>query len=103
MAGEREGITHSLYVRFGIRMMLAVAGAVLLFLVLQSVGRIALDSYFSHSGYARKENYRRLKNLQSYIRENGISIGETDRIGEWVKKQELVSVQIYKGEVLLYD
>ncbi|NBI71978.1 HAMP domain-containing protein [Clostridiaceae bacterium] len=103
MAGEREGITHSLYVRFGIRMMLAVAGAVLLFLVLQSVGRIALDSYFSHSGYARKENYRRLKNLQSYIRENGISIGETDRIGEWVKKQEMVSVQIYEGEVLLYD
>lgn len=75
MAGERKGIPHSLYVRFGIRMMLAVAGAVLLFLVLQSVGRIALDFYFSHSGYVRKENYRRLKNLQSYIRE--IQILET--------------------------
>lgn len=84
-------------------MIAALLSSAALFVFLQSTGKALLDSYYVQSGYLKKENNRRLEAFQTFISRENVSIMDTDKIAAWVKSQSVVSLQIYKGEVLLYD
>lgn len=94
---------NSMYFRFGIWIIAALLSSVTLFVFLQSTGKTLLDSYYVQSGYLKKENNRRLEAFQTFINKEEVSILDTDKIAAWVKEQSVVSLQIYKGEVLQYD
>ncbi len=94
---------NSMYFRFGIWIIAALLSSVTLFVFLQSTGKALLDSYYVQSGYLKKENNRRLEAFQTFINKEEVSILDTDKIAAWVKEQSVVSLQIYKGEVLQYD
>lgn len=94
---------NSLYVSFGIRLLAAMGTALLLFAFLHITGRVVLDAYFTRSDYVREENGRRLEKFRKFIEKNQIAITDTGRIAEWVKEQSVISIQIYRGETLLYD
>ena len=94
---------NSMYFRFGVCIVTAFLSAVVLFVSLQSAGKALLDNYYIQRGYLQKENNRRLKAFQSFISKEKISIMDTDKIADWVKKQSVVSLQVYKGDTLLYD
>lgn len=94
---------NSMYFRFGVSIIVALLSSVVLFVLLQSAGKAFLDTYYIQSGYLQKENNRRLEAFQTFINKEKISILDTDKIAEWVKKQSVVSLQVYKGDTLLYD
>lgn len=94
---------NSMYFRFGVWIIAALLSSVALFAFLQSTGKTLLDSYYVQSGYLKKENNRRLEAFQTFINKEDVSILDTDKIAAWVKEQSVVSLQIYKGEVLQYD
>lgn len=83
--------------------MAAFLSAVVLFAFLQSMGKALLDSYYVQSGYLQKENNRRLEAFQRFISKEEVSILDENKIAAWVKKQSVVSLQIYREGALLYD
>ena len=91
---------NSMYFRFGVWIIAALLSSVALFVFLQSTGKTLLASYYVQSGYLKKENNRRLEAFQTFINKEDVSILDTDKIAAWVKEQSVVSLQIYKGEVL---
>ena len=93
---------NSMYFRFGVCVITALLSAVVLFVSLQSAGKALLDSYYIQSGYLQKENNRRLEAFQKFINKEKVSILDTDKIADWVKKQSVVSLQVYRGNTLLY-
>ena len=94
---------NSMYFRFGVWTIAALLSSVVLFVFLQSTGKTLLASYYVQSGYLKKENNRRLEAFQTFINKENVSILDMDKIAAWVKEQSVVSLQIYKGEVLQYD
>ena len=92
-----------MYFRFGVWTIAALLSSVVLFVFLQSTGKTLLASYYVQSGYLKKENNRRLEAFQTFINKENVSILDMDKIAGWVKEQSVVSLQIYKGEVLQYD
>lgn len=84
-------------------MIAALIIAALFFCVIQFLGNMAVESFFSGISYVQRENNRRVKQLQDFVREKKISLTEIDRIADWVKKQNIITIQIYKDGMLVYD
>ena len=62
-----------------------------------------LDYYFSHSDYAETQTQKSIDELQDYIEKNNVNTTDGEALTRWVKRQSIVSMQIYKNNVLTYD
>ena len=95
--------TNSIYYRFLKLLALAFVTAALFFLLLNQGGEKLLDYYFTKTNYMERENARRYNDLRDYVKKNKLSTEDTDRLAEWVRRQEVVWMQMYRDHILLYD
>lgn len=77
--------------------------AALFFLLLNQGGEKLLDYYFTKTNYMERENARRYNDLRDYVKKNKLFTEDTDRLAEWVRRQEVVWMQMYRDHILLYD
>ena len=84
-------------------MAIALIAAAVLFIVIQIFGNMAVETYFSRTNYVQRENNRRVGQLQKFVREKKIALEDIDKIAEWVTKQNVITLQIYKDNMLVYD
>ncbi len=94
--------TSRLTMRFGALLLLALFSAAVFFTVLRFGGAAFLESYFEQTEFQQKCNEKRVSNLQSYIKKNGLSTKDTARITKWTKMQPMILLEIYRSNVLLY-
>lgn len=92
----------SLAAQFGLLLLLALTVAGLLFAALRFGGGAILNAYFARSGFQERYDQSRVRELQAYIEKNGISARDTARLTQWVKRQPLILLEIYRANVLLY-
>ncbi|MDO4307807.1 MAG: HAMP domain-containing sensor histidine kinase [Eubacteriales bacterium] len=78
-----------------------ISGAV--FTLLYGMGECLVDDYYSNSDYIEKKNEKYIGKLQEYVRKNRLSTENAEELTEWVKKQRVLSVQVYKNNHLTYD
>ena len=81
----------------------AVLVAGLFFVLLNQAGYRLITSCFSDSGYVEKMSGKYIDDLQEYIDDNQVASNDSGKLTAWVKKQKVVSIQIYKDEILTYD
>lgn len=93
----------SIYLRL-VRLLLAAAlcAVVSYFLMDAATGEI-VTQYWRRSGYAQRENKKKMDQFQEYISDNEIAGTDTERITEWVKEHYPVSLQIYRDNIVIYD
>lgn len=53
--------------------------------------------------YMEREDQRRIDRLQAYVTKQGLSSSDASEVTEWVDKQSVVAIQVYKGGYLVYD
>ena len=95
--------THSLYFLL-IKLLTGAMGiSVVFFLVLQAISENALDRFYSSSSYAEKKDEYYIQSLQSYVTDRYLSVKDTEEISAWVRQQKVLYIQIYMGNVLVYD
>lgn len=94
---------ESIYVRLLKLLVLAGAISCLFFFVVNRAGDAFVDSYYRNSNYEEKEDRKYLSRLQSYVSDNQISARDTKMLKAWVDKQKIISLQVYRDNVLLYD
>ena len=95
--------TSSIYYRFLKLLALAFITASLFFLLLNWSGTKLLDSYFTKTDYMERENLRRVEDFREYVAKNKLSSDDMEKLTEWVRRQEVVWMQIYRDHILLYD
>lgn len=93
----------SIYFRLIRLLLLAAVVSAAGFLILNAVVEKRIERYVSNPDYREKENNARIGNLQDYVRKNGISTGDRTDLDEWVKKQAVLSLQVYRNSILMYD
>lgn len=84
-------------------MLLAFAAAGICFFALSTVGDILIGHYFQNSDFVEKESGKRIEALQQYVTEQRISASDSGKLTEWVRKQKVIYIQIYKGNTMVYD
>lgn len=93
----------SIYFRLFRVLILAAVVSAACFMILNTVVEKRIDRYVSNPDYREQENNARIESLQDYVRRNGISTGDWEALDEWVKKQAVLSLQVYRNSILMYD
>lgn len=77
--------------------------AVVAFFCLDLVGASLVDKYLEKSDYIEQKNQEYIERLQKYIDREQFSSKDAVQLNSWVKAQKILSVRIYKDEILVYN
>lgn len=77
--------------------------SMIFFAVLKMVGEYAIHYFVANTDYMEQEDNKKVAQLQAYIRENNISIVDTEQLTKWVEEQSVVMVQVYRNGFIVYD
>lgn len=102
MENVREKM-HSLYFKLAGLLLAAVAVSGLFFVVINYAGEQMITKIFSDSSHIEKLSEAYIQDLQDYIDETKAASNDSEKLTEWVRKQKIVSIQVYKDEILTYD
>ena len=94
---------HSLYFKLAGLLLAAVAVSGLFFVVINYAGEQMITKIFSDSSHIEKLSEAYIQDLQDYIDETKAASNDSEKLTEWVRKQKIVSIQVYKAEILTYD
>ena len=94
---------HSLYFKLAGVLLAAVAVSGLFFVVINYAGEQMITKIFSDSSHIEKLSEAYIQDLQDYIDETKAASNDSEKLTEWVRKQKIVSIQVYKDEILTYD
>lgn len=103
MNKSKTAKTSSIYYRFLKLLVMAFLVAVLFFVLLNRSGTLLLNSYFTKTDYMERENQRRVEDFRDYVKKNQLTSEDAEKLTEWVRRQEVVWMQIYRDHILLYD
>lgn len=94
---------ESIYVQ--LLKLLVLAGAVsgFFFLTANWAGDSLLNWFYLSSNYEEKKNEEYIGKLQEYVVRNQLSTGDTRELTDWVKRQRVISLQLYRSGILVYD
>lgn len=94
---------HSLYFKLAGLLLAAVAVSGLFFVVINYAGEQMITKIFSDSSHIEKLSEAYIQDLQDYIDETKAVSNDSEKLTEWVRKRKIVSIQVYKDEILTYD
>ena len=94
---------HSLYFKLAGLLLAAVAVSGLFFVVINYAGEQMITKIFSDSSHIEKLSEAYIQDLQDYIDETKAASNDSEKLTEWVRKRKIVSIQVYKDEILTYD
>ena len=94
---------HSLYFKLAGLLLAAVAVSGLFFVVINYAGEQMITKIFSDSSHIEKLSEAYIQDLQDYIDETKAASNDSEKLTEWVRKRKIVSIQVYKNEILTYD
>lgn len=93
----------SLYVELAALLIIAAIASGVLFFGLTLAGEAIVSSYYSGSDYVQKKNEAYISRLQEHVSENRISSGDAERLKEWVKKQRVIAIEVYKDKKEVFN
>lgn len=73
------------------------------FVALNAVGEYTIRYFVMNTDYMEREDSKKISRLQTYITENQVSTSDSEKLTKWVKKQSVVTIQIYKNGYIIYD
>ena len=94
---------NSLYVELACLLLGAVIISGLFFVVINRAGNKIITDFFSDSSHIEKLSEEYMEDLQDYIDNAEVATNDSEKLTEWVRKQKIVSIQVYKDEILTYD
>ena len=93
----------SIYFQLFQLLILAALVSGLFFLVTNWAGDSLLNWFYISSNYEEKKNGEYIGKLQEYVSQNQLSTEDTKELTEWVRRQRVVALQLYKNGILMYD
>lgn len=95
--------TDLLYIQLLKLLVFSAAAAFLVFTGLNYAGNYLVDQYYYESEYLEKRDQAYVNKLQEYIDRHALGSRDTVQLYNWVKLQKMVSIRIYKENILIFD
>ena len=94
---------HSMYFELAGLLVVAVVISGIFFVLLNRAGTNLITEKFSDSDSIEKLSGEYIEKLQDYIDDNQVASNDSEKLTQWVRKQKIISIQVYKNEILTYD
>ena len=82
---------------------LLLIATVVIFFVFDFNGEYVIERYLQETDYIEKKNQEYVDDLQEYVNQEQIATRDTHKLNEWVKKQQLLFIQVYKDDIQVYN
>ncbi len=85
--------------------LIAAAGlcACIIFGLLGLASSYFVQNYFEGDAYVKKKNEEQIGELSKYVEKYQISVNDKQQLTKWLERHPVVSMQVFKDEVLQYD
>lgn len=94
---------NSIYIQL-LRLLIAAAFAALaFFFAINLAGEHLIDAYLEKTDYIEKKNQAYAKKLRKYVKKEGLSTRDIDKLNAWTRKQQILFVCVYKDDILVFD
>lgn len=93
----------SLYLHLLKLLLLAAVVSILFYMILDWIGEYTVDAFYSNSDYVEQKNEEYMDKLQQYVKEKKLTSKDSAALTKWVTQQKIISIQIYKNNILMYD
>lgn len=94
---------NSIYTQLLQLLVVSAFAAVVIFLILDFSGEYLMESYLENTNYVDEKDQKYIEKFQNYIEKEQVSSRDASKINQWVKKQKILSVQIYKDSIMVFD
>lgn len=94
---------NSIYVQLLRLLIVSAVISALLFRALDLAGMYFLDKSLYNVEYQEKKDRHYIEELQNYIDREDLSTDDTSVISEWVREQKILSIDIYKDGILIFN
>lgn len=98
---QHKNKRHTIAQQHTVRLLLAFAAGVLVFLTLQISSDFLLDRYLERSGYYAAHEEKYVQSLQDFVRDRHLTSSDLESLNEWGQQQGDVFFQIYDNDHLL--
>jgi HAMP domain-containing protein len=99
----KKKISMSLALEMFLVSTIAFCIAALAYIPLSVAANAALDYRFGTDQYYRQQDQKILDSLSAYINENQVSSDDWYQLNQWVSRNDIVNLTIYKENLLVYD
>lgn len=93
----------SIYAQLLRLLLVSTFAAVVAFFGLDLAGDRLVNKYLEESDYIERKNEAYIERLQKYIDRKQFSSRDADQLNSWLEEQKILSVRIYKDEILVYN
>lgn len=93
---------HSLTARFGLLLILAGVVSAVAFFFLQTAGSTLLTRYLDNAQFQETYIEEKVQDFQRYVTSQTLSVQDTYALTQWVQKNPLLFMEIYRDNILLY-
>lgn len=94
---------NSIYLRLLRLLVFAAVLSGVFFSVLFVIGEYVIERCLMNPYYVERKNNEYAARLQEYVTENQLSSEDSEELTAWVKKQKIISVQLFRDNILTYD
>lgn len=93
----------SIYFQLLRLLLIAFSVAMIWFVFASTISDLLIDKYCYEIGYRDKKDLEYVKKLQAYVSKYEISTRDSGRLKDWVKKQKVISIRVYKDGIEVFD
>lgn len=94
---------NSIYVQLLRLLLISAVFSGIVFYCLDIAGEYLIGTYIEKTNYQEQENQKYVKKMQYEIDKNQLSSKDMTEIKNWVKKQKILSIKIYKNDIQIFD
>lgn len=81
----------------------SLAAAAVFFFAFYYFSRSYIENHYETQDYVQQKNEQLAEKLGNEIQTNQIASGDTDFLERWIKKQGIISLQVFKDDRLIFD
>ena len=93
----------SIYLHFLELLLISAVLAGVCYFLLDCTGEYAVDTFYSNSDYVERKNEKYVESLQAYVEKHQLTTKDSKKLTNWINKQKIISLQIFKDDILMYD
>ena len=94
---------HSMYFQLAVLLLIAFLISGGAFLLMNQLGENIIAKVFINREHIEKVSSVYMNDLQEFVQNNQVASNDSGKLTEWVKKQKIISILVYKDGILTYD
>lgn len=100
---NKKFLNKKLEIKLIMAIIISLIISISLFFILQINGESLLDRHLYKTSFFQNQKNKAMSDFKTYVSNNNLSINDSEKMDEWVRKNKYIDIYIFKNNNMLYD